>query len=110
QPQQGIAVGGADVALIQGKNVTAHGCPPFRYGVDVGRGEGDGGAGPHSFDRPAEAGLSASLPRKVEPRMRVIRTTRVSRDRVPVRKVPLTKSPTRSPRISSRSATSSMPS
>src|SRR5262249_22679632 len=61
------------------------------------------------FDRPGEAGAVASLPRNAAPLMLVIRTDRVSIDRVPARSVSLTKSPIFSPRISCRSSTSSIP-
>src|SRR5262245_51122359 len=63
-----------------------------------------------SRDRTVEVGLQTSLPRNAEPVMLVIRTSTVSPvAAVPVRSVSLTRSPTSSPRMASRSPTSSMP-
>src|SRR5262249_6238754 len=64
-----------------------------------------------SLDRPVETGLRTSLPRNAGPRMLVIRTSTASAAKAggPVSRVSLTRSPATSPRMSSRSTTSSMP-
>jgi len=63
-------------------------------------------------DRPPRAGPSTSLPRNLSPLIRVTRTVKVSpvEEALPVRNVSLTKSPTRSARIVSRSSSSLIPS